>query len=182
MTGHDLSVLSSRDVQPLDRSQPAIRRSLGAADPAAIAELHKRVYSAEYGRNQAFTDAVATSVQAAVERGWPHRGGAVWLIDDDRTVRLEGSLGLTREADGLGRVRWFVLDHELRGRGLGRQLIDELLAEARAQSINRLELETFSALTAAAHIYRTVGFRLVSSRERDDWGPTITYQHYELEL
>jgi hypothetical protein len=37
-------------------------------------------------------------------------------------------------------------------------------------------------LTAAAHVYRSAGFEVVSARDRDDWGPTITYQHYELRL
>jgi RimJ/RimL family protein N-acetyltransferase len=158
------------------------RRALSPGDPAAIAELHARVYESEYGMNAAFTESVADSVRSAVESGWPARSGAVWLIDSEPSGKLAGSLGLTCEANGLGRVRWFVLERKLRGRGLGRRLIDELLTEALAQSLKRLELETFSALTAAAHIYRAAGFRLMWSRTRDDWGPTITYQHYELEL
>jgi hypothetical protein len=48
--------------------------------------------------------------------------------------------------------------------------------------MSRLALDTFSALTAAAHVYRSVGFRVITEREREDWGPTITYQHYELRL
>jgi hypothetical protein len=49
-----------------------------------------------------------------------------------------------------------------------------MLAEARAQSMTRLELDTFSALTAAAHLYRSVGFSARSGEQRNDWGPAIT--------
>jgi GNAT superfamily N-acetyltransferase len=75
-----------------------------------------------------------------------------------------------------------VLEEALRGRGLGRQLVDELIASARAEGFRRLELETFSALSTAARIYLSAGFALQWERPRSDWGPPIVYQHYALEL
>jgi GNAT superfamily N-acetyltransferase len=161
---------------------PTIRRDLRRSDPEAIVELHDRVYRPEYGMNAAFTASVASSVRAAIERGWPTDGGAAWLIDGKADGSLAGSIALTLETPLIGRVRWFVFEPELRGRGLGRQLLGELLAEARVQGARRLELETFSALRAAARIYLSVGFQMTASRERDDWGPPIIYQRYALEL
>jgi hypothetical protein len=61
-------------------------------------------------------------------------------------------------------------------------LVAELVDEARAAGMRRVVLETFSALTAAAHIYRGAGFRVVREWKTDMWGPEITYQQYELEL
>jgi GNAT superfamily N-acetyltransferase len=159
-----------------------IRRSFRRGDATAVAGLHDRVYRGEHARNEAFVAAVFGTVVAAVARGWPHHGGSVWLLDDESEERLSGSLGLTDEGAGIGRVRWFVLAPELRGRGLGRSLINELIREARTQGLTRLELDTFSALAAAAHIYRSVGFRVVTARGRDDWGPRIVYQRYVLDL
>jgi GNAT superfamily N-acetyltransferase len=161
---------------------PTIRRELRSSDPKAIADLHDRVYRAEYGMSAAFTASVAGSVRAAIRRGWPTEAGSVWLIDDEDDGSLAGALALTQEAPAVGRIRWFVLEPKLRGLGLGRRLIDELLAEGRAQGMRRLELETFSALQVAARIYRSVGFQVTESRQRDDWGPPIIYQHYALQL
>jgi GNAT superfamily N-acetyltransferase len=157
-----------------------VRRQVRPGDGKAIIDLHERVYVPEYGMNAAFVSGVADTVRAAADRGWP-RGGGAWLIDG-AGGRLAGSLALTREEESVGRVRWFVLEAELRGRGLGARMLAALLAEARARSMRRLELETFSALRAAAHLYLTAGFRLQWSRERADWGPGVTYQHYELTL
>ena len=75
-----------------------------------------------------------------------------------------------------------MLSSELRSRGLGRSLLGELLAAARAANMARLELETFSGLTAAAYLYREAGFRIESLRQTDRWGPPIILQRYELEL
>jgi GNAT superfamily N-acetyltransferase len=158
----------------------SIRRSLREGDAQAIVALHDRVYRAEWGRNAEFVAAVERTVLAARAAGWPEQGGAVWLVERDR--ELHGSLGLTDEGGGVGRVRWFVFAPELRGQGLGRSLLDELLAHARDAGMRRLELETFSALTTAARLYRAVGFEVISVHGRDDWGPTIEYQHYCLDL
>ncbi len=158
-----------------------IRRELRLGDAEAIAELHRRVYQPEFGMNDEFVAGVAAGVRDAVAGGWPESAGAVWLVE--RSGELAGSLALTVEpAAGSGRVRWFVLDRSLRGHGLGGTLIGELLARARAAGLAELELETFAALSVAARIYRAAGFRVVSERERTDWGRPITYQRYELQL
>ena len=158
----------------------SIRRNLRDGDADAIAELHRRVYASEYGLNERFVESVRRGVEAAARSGWPQRSGAVWLVDGDEA--LLGALGLTKEGGGLGKVRWFVLDPSLRGRGLGRELIAELLADARAAGLQTLVLETFSALTAAAHIYRAAGFSVTWERPLQEWGPTVTFQQYELTL
>ncbi len=161
-------------------SESLIRRVPRDGDPEAIVDLHRRVYMGEYARNEAFIAGVHSTVERAVAAGWPDRGGAAWLIDDGD--RLAGCAALTDEGDGNGRVRWVVFGPELRGRGLGRQVIDELLAHARAEGYRRLELETYSELRAAAHIYRSSGFEVTWERPREDWGSPIIYQHYALEL
>jgi ribosomal protein S18 acetylase RimI-like enzyme len=161
-------------------SDITVRRHLADGDADAIADLHRRVYASEYGLNEQFVDGVRRGLAAAVASGWPQRSGAVWLVDGDDQLR--GALGLTDEGEGAGRVRWLVLDRSLRGRGLGRSLVAELLDEARGAGMRRLTLETFSELTAAARIYRDAGFRVQWERVRDDWGPTITFQGYRLDL
>ena len=157
-----------------------IRRALREGDVQAIADLHRRVYGPEYGRNEEFVSSVTRGIEEAHRAGWPEQSGAVWLVE--RRGRLVGSLALTDEGGGVGRVRWFVLEADVRGRGLGRSLVAELLDEARGAGMRKLVLETFSALTAAARIYREAGFELRWSREREDWGPPVTYQGYDLEL
>jgi GNAT superfamily N-acetyltransferase len=156
-----------------------IRRELQPGDAEAIVALHERLYPAEHQRNDAFVAAVAESVAAAVERGWPAGGGA-WIVERDGKVA--GSVGLTDEGDGVGKIRWVLLEPSLRGSGLGRRLIGEAVDRARELGMRRLELDTFSALRAAAKLYREAGFSVVSARDRSDWGPTITYQQYELDL
>jgi RimJ/RimL family protein N-acetyltransferase len=157
-----------------------IRRSLREGDVEAIVALHDRIYRAEYERNDAFVAAVSASITAAAAAGWPLAGGGVWLVERDGAI--VGSLGLTDEGAGVGQIRWVVIAPELRGQGLMRTMLNEAIKTARADGMTRLVLDTYSALTAAAHVYTSTGFTVVSERDRDDWGPTITYQRYELLL
>jgi GNAT superfamily N-acetyltransferase len=164
----------------MELAASTFRRTVRPDDADGITELHRRVYQSEYGLGDAFVDQVADGVGAALAAGWPGERGGVWLIDGRR--RLRGALALTDEGDGAGRVHWFVLEPELRGRGLGQVMLAELLAHARAGGYRRLELETFSALRAAAALYGRAGFTLEWERERTDWGPPVSYRGYSLDL
>ncbi len=156
-----------------------IRREMRPGDPEAIVAMHERLYPAEFERNELFVAMVAKSVADAVERGWPD-GGGIWVVE--RGGKFAGSVALTDEGGGVGSLRWVLLAPELRGSGLGRRLVGEAIERARELGMSRVELYTFSALATAARIYREAGFRIVNSYERSDWGPTITYQEYVLEL
>jgi ribosomal protein S18 acetylase RimI-like enzyme len=65
---------------------------------------------------------------------------------------------------------------------VGRRLLHTLLETAAKAGYERLELETFSALEAAAHLYIDAGFRCVESQRTERWGRTIVLQRYELAM
>jgi ribosomal protein S18 acetylase RimI-like enzyme len=158
-----------------------IRRDLQPGDLGEIVALHGRVYSLEWGHDETFEAMVAASVVDAAAEGFPSTEEGVWIVEQGG--RVMGSLGLTDEGDGEGRVRWFVLEPDIRGRGLGRTLLDELFAKAEEAGYRRITLETFSDLEAAAHLYRERGMELVWEDTRPRWGrPAVTYQRYELVL
>lgn len=162
-----------------DERRLEIRRELRPSDPGDIVAMHRELYSREHGMDERFVDGVRSTLERALERGFP-AGGAIWI--PELAGRFAGSTGLTDEGDGLGRIRWVLLDPALRGRGVGARIVGDAVATARELGFERLELDTFSALRAAARIYRALGFRVVSEELTDKWGPQIVYQHYELEL
>src|SRR4051812_37259762 len=159
-------------------SAATIRRDLRPGDLGAIIAHHGRVYCPAYGVDQTFEAHVGASVAAAGARGFPSAGEGIWIVELDG--RHAGSLALTNEGEQ-GWVRWVVFDPGLRGHGLGRRLIGELVAEAETAGYESLHLETFGDLRAAAHLYRSYGFAVTSEQTGPRWGrPDITYQHYEL--
>jgi ribosomal protein S18 acetylase RimI-like enzyme len=162
-------------------ADPIIRRELRPGDLGAIIAHHGRVYGAEYGVDAAFEGHVARTVADAALRGFPGPREAIRLVELDG--EHVGSLALTDEGDAAAAIRWFVFSPEVRGRGLGRRLLGEMLARASELGYAQVWLETFSELEAAAHLYRDHGFEVVSADAAPRWGrERIVYQRYELEL
>jgi GNAT superfamily N-acetyltransferase len=157
-----------------------IRREFRPGDPGAIIAHHQRVIPDEFGLNSEFMSMIAKAIAEAESRGWPTEREGIWIVERDGAHA--GSMALTDEGD-TGVVRWVLLDPNLRGQGLGRRLLAELLAKAREVGYERLRLETFSELRAAAHLYREAGFELIREETGLRWGrESITYQYYELSL
>ena len=118
----------------------SVRRHLRPGDLGDIVALHGRLYSREYGHDETFEAMVASSVVDAAAHGFPGPREGVWLVEEDGD--LVGCLGLTDEGAGEARVRWFLLERSLRGRGLGRALLTELFAEVEESGYTRVTLET----------------------------------------
>jgi ribosomal protein S18 acetylase RimI-like enzyme len=162
-------------------NEVTVRNEFRPGDLEAIVAHHRRVYGEEYGVDSRFGDFVAASVARAAERGFPGEREAIRIVELDGAHA--GSIGLSDEGDGEAAIRWVVFSPEVRGKGLGRRLLGELLAFAEDQGYRRVWLETFSELRAAAHLYREQGFVVTGEDTAPRWGrDAITMQRYELEL
>jgi GNAT superfamily N-acetyltransferase len=162
-------------------NEPTIRDQLRPGDLGEIVAHHGRLYAEEYGVDATFEGFVAAAVARAAIRGFPSEREAIRIVE--LGGEHVGSIGLTDEGGGDAAIRWFVLSPEVRGKGLGRRLLVELLDLAREHRYRRVFLETFSELHAAAHLYLDAGFAVTSADTAPRWGrEAITYQRYELEL
>lgn len=62
-----------------------------------------------------------------------------------------------------GRVEDVVVCEEFRGRGLGRRLVEHVIAEARAMGQEELQLTSRPSRVAANGLYRSLGFEAVET-------------------
>lgn len=157
----------------------AVRTTLRPGDIGRIVELHGELYSREYGWGRAFEAYVAESLSAFVLRGDPETD-RLWLAEVGD--QLVGSIAIGGRPGPSGQLRYFLVDPRVRGRGLGKRLLDDALAFCRERKFRSVFLWTASDLPAAAHLYRAAGFRLVEEVPEPDWGQAVVRQRYELEL
>lgn len=75
---------------------------------------------------------------------------------DGRTV---GSVALSPNDVETGHLSKFFVDHDHRGRGLGRQLLAEAVDQARRRGYQRISLETRTAFQEAVHLYEATGWQ-----------------------
>ena len=92
-----------------------------------------------------------------VPRSYQSRGGAFRVIEDDGGA-IVGCGGLYPTDRSVVELRKMYFRPSIRGQGLGRRLLDDLIAEAKRRRFDRIELETASNLSAAIALYQRAGF------------------------
>jgi GNAT superfamily N-acetyltransferase len=159
----------------------AVRHDLRPGDLGSVAALHGCEYAAEWGLDASFEAHVARGLAEFGERLVADpEAGRLWLAEDGGEI--VGSIAVTRTDEARAHLRWFVLRRAHRGKGLGHLLLDGALAYARERGFGTVELETFSELRAAAHLYLEAGFELRDSQPMLRWGREIELRHYSLAL
>jgi L-amino acid N-acyltransferase YncA len=135
-------------------------RDAGPGDAAAICRIY----------NQGIQDRVATleTEERTPEerRVWLEARGPrhpVLVVEVDGEVAAWGSLNSFNPRRAYDHVADFSLyvDRAWRGRGVGRRLLDALIARARALGYHKLVLSAFPWNEAGMTVYRRAGFREV---------------------
>lgn len=122
-------------------------------DEVEVYRLVKNVL-AKYGlsTNPAVTDKDLSDIQAE----YADNGGAFRILEVDGKVI--GSYGLYRVSDEVCELRKMYLLPEHHGKGHGRKMMDDALAQARSRGFNEIVLESNSILKKALKLYEEYGF------------------------
>jgi len=91
------------------------------------------------------------------------KGGRVFLADvDGQTV---GCVALIPMGNGVYELSKMAVSPSMRGRGIGRRVLEYAIAQARELGAAALFLGSNSVLKNAVHLYESVGFRHVPPEE-----------------
>ena len=156
----------------------ALRTRLRPGDIGAIVRMHCELYAREHGFDHTFEAYVAEPLARFALGASPRE--RIWLAERDG--ELAGSIAIVAESPDVAQLRWFLVVPAARGEGLGRRLLEEAIAFARAEGYRRIVLWTVSGLAVAARSYAAAGFvrtRLVPARR---WGRDVVEELHELEL
>jgi ribosomal protein S18 acetylase RimI-like enzyme len=130
-----------------------------------IVYLHGVIYARERGFDPTFEAYVAGPLSELVRMLNPRE--RLWIAE--RNGQIVGCCRrgcLSRTAQ----LRWFLVDPSARGTGLGKKLLEEAIAFSKNCGYAEIVLWTESALSVAAHLYQSAGFRKVEEKPGYRWG------------
>lgn len=156
-----------------------ILRPFTAADRDWLVEAHIRIYTSENGFDASFGVLVAQIVDAflaqhdrACERGWIAWAGQV----------RAGSVFCVRHDAQTAKLRLFQLSPQMRGRGVGRQLLATCTAFARDAGYAGMQLSTHKSHAAACALYLRNGWQIVAEKPVVSFGQPLVEQEMALSL
>lgn len=140
-------------------------------------EMHARYYARAAGFGHFFEAKVASGMAGFVGR-LNNPVNQLWFaISDDKivaTIAIDGEdLG-----NNIAHLRWFIVDDELRGSGVGRRLLREAISFCDQQQFSETQLWTFKGLDAARRLYEEAGFVLLEELPGRQWGEEVTEQRF----
>jgi GNAT superfamily N-acetyltransferase len=159
---------------------PALRALDRPGDLGWVVERHGALYAMEFGWDQSF-EALVARIVADFASGHDPRREAGWIAEVDG--RRAGSVFcVASERDGAAKLRALLVEPAVRGRGVGRLLVERCIAFARGAGYARLELWTTADLEAAGRLYDAAGFRVARETRERAFGTEVVSRHMELEL
>jgi GNAT superfamily N-acetyltransferase len=160
------------------RELVSLRTTLKPGDLGSIVALHGILYAREYCFDATFEAYVAGPLAEFVRRGSPRE--RLWIAEG--AGRIVGCIGIVAATPQIAQLRWYLVDPTARGAGLGTRLLAEAVRFSQAAGYDSIILWTVSALTAAAHLYRSAGFQKVEDKPGKMWGVEVVEEKYELRL
>jgi peptidyl-dipeptidase Dcp len=169
--------------QDLSLEDISIRTELRPGDLGCVTYMHGVIYCREYGFGIQFEPYVARGLCEFYEQYDPSRS-RVWICEhQDRRI---GSLFLldrgTASHSSAAQLRYFLIEPEYRGIGLGSKLMGLYMDFLRACGYEASYLWTTHELAAAAALYRRAGFKLTEEKESTAFGKPLVEQRYDLVL
>ncbi|WP_306006086.1 GNAT family N-acetyltransferase [Aquicoccus porphyridii] len=156
-----------------------ILRNLEIGDAGWLIEQHGMLYARDEGFDRTFEALVAEVLADFIRHHDPACERA--FIAEENGTRL-GSIFCVRNDEQTARLRLFLLMPEVRGRGLGRYLLDTCMGWARDRGYRRMRLSTHESHRAACALYARAGWRCVASKPVRSFGVDLVEQDWEIDL
>jgi GNAT superfamily N-acetyltransferase len=143
-----------------------------------VVELHGTYYAQQWGFGLFFEAMIATELASFLSR-YDESHDTFWIaVDDQRivgSITIDGSEAAVKGAH----LRWFILDPEYLGKGIGNQLMGEAMRFCEEKNFQRVHLSTFTGLDSARHLYEKWRFKLVEEYESNTWGVRVREQTFD---
>ena len=164
--------------KPFPDPSLGMRHDLHPGDIGYIIYMHGIFHALEQGWDHTFEVYVAVPLAEFAQSKSSRE--KIWILEEGD--RIAGSVAIVKRTEEEAQLRWLLLEPEIRGRGIGKWLVEEALDFSRISGYESIFLWTVDTLYIAANLYRSVGFVQKERLTHEIWGSTVTEVKYELPL
>jgi GNAT superfamily N-acetyltransferase len=154
-----------------------VLRAPRPGDMGWVVHRHGVLYAREYGWDERFEGLVA-GIVADFVAGFDAKRERCWIAEKDGAP--VGSVFVVKADARTAQLRLLLIEPAVRGRGLGKRLVQACIRFARAQGYRKLVLWTQSELRAARAIYGAAGFERKKTERHAKFGVRMTGEYWEL--
>jgi peptidyl-dipeptidase Dcp len=154
-----------------------IRTELRPGDIGYVIHLHGRLYKEEYNYGIAFEAYVAQGMYEFYQQYDPARD-RVWICEHRN--KIVGFLLLMHRDGNVAQLRYFILEPEYRGIGLGKKLMELYMEHFKSAGYQGSYLWTTHELSTAASLYQRHGFVRTEEKASEAFGKSLYEVKYEL--
>lgn len=134
----------------------------------------ERHFTTEIWRNY-----LIQGVISLVERFDPQKD-CMFILECDGNP--SGCIAITHAEENAAQLRYFFLEPELRGLGVGTSLLNKALDFCRQKKYSHVFLWTVSAQESARILYGNAGFEITETSENKSWGVPVVEERWDLDL
>lgn len=156
-----------------------VRTDLRPGDLGYVIHLHGRLYKEEQNFGVGFEAYVAQGL-AELYRQYDPEKDRVWVCEQGNAI--VGFLALMHRDEQTAQLRYFLLQPECRGVGLGKRLMEDFMGYLREKGYRHCYLWTTSEQQTAIALYKRYGFVFVDEKGSSTFGKQLVEQKYELNL
>ncbi len=156
----------------------SIRTELQPGDIGYVTYMHGALYHREYNYGLQFESYVAKGLCEFYEKYNPSRN-RIWACE--HKDRMIGFLLLMDRGEA-AQLRYFLIQPEYRGMGLGSRLLNLYTDFLRECGYKESYLWTTHELTTAATLYKRLGYKLTEEKDSNSFGKPLIEQRYDLIL
>jgi len=157
----------------------SIRTELNPGDLGYVVYRHGKLYAQENGYGIAFEAYVAAGL-GEFYRLYDTEKDCVWVCEDKE--KIVGFLLLMHRSDRQAQLRYFYLEPQYRGTGLGKELMRLFMDFLKEKNYKSAYLWTTNEQAAAAALYERYGFTLTEEKQSDAFGKRLIEQRFDLAL
>lgn len=153
------------------RTEITVRDYHLSGDIKTMIEKQRAFFAAVHGWDASFLDYLQKTFEGDIDKIWIAESGG----------KFAGCVGLVKHDPAMVQLRWFLVEPAFHKRGIGTQLMQNLLEYCRSQNYERVFLWTVSSMTEARKLYEKFGFiKTEVLEEKPLWGAHLVEERWDL--